>query len=135
MDRRAQADRAMSQSAALEERRQSRLAQSRLQAVAGISDPGTMKLAGDIEAEGEYRALSALYSGETAATSDQFSADVRRREGREARSAGRLALAGTVAGGVSKMYQSFGGGGFSASTYAAQKPRYMGGTPSVADTA
>ena len=55
LERRAQAEAAMSQRAALEERRQARLAQSALQARAGGGGPDIDRIAGDLEAEGEYR--------------------------------------------------------------------------------
>lgn len=117
MDRQAQVERAMSQREALEERRQARLAQSALQARAGGGGPDIDRMSGDIAAEGEYRALSALYAGETGARSAEFGASQRRQQGRDASRAGRIAEMGTLLNFGSQMYGNFGGGGFSAYSY------------------
>lgn len=63
--------RAIGQRQAIEERRQARLVESALQARAGGggADPTVVKLASDIAGEGEYRALAALYEGESGALS------------------------------------------------------------------
>lgn len=117
MDRQAQVERAMSQREALEERRQARLAQSALQARAGGGGPDIDRMSGDIAAEGEYRALSALYAGETGARSAEFGASQRRQQGRDASRAGRIAEMGTLLNFGSQMYGNFGGGGFSFGKY------------------
>lgn len=62
-------ERAAAQRSAMEQRRQARLVQSRQQAVAaasgaGATDPTVVDLMTDTNAEGEYRALSELYTGE-----------------------------------------------------------------------
>jgi hypothetical protein len=112
LERRAMAERAMSQRAALEERRQARLAQSALQARAGGGGPDIDRLDADIEADGEYRALSALFSGDTAANSSTFAAQTRRAAGRDAASASRLGQAASLLSLGSKMYDSYGQGGY-----------------------
>jgi hypothetical protein len=76
--------RASSQRAAAEERRRARLLDSRARAVAaksggGVGDPSVMNLRADIAAQGEYRALSRLYEGETEAGSLEVEAHERRR--------------------------------------------------------
>lgn len=64
-----QESRAASQRASLEQRRQAGLALSKVQAGAaasgaGASDPGILKIAGDIAGRGEYQALTEMYKGE-----------------------------------------------------------------------
>lgn len=117
MERQAQAKRAMSQREALEERRQARLAQSALQARASGGGPDIDRMSGDIAAEGEYRALSALYAGETGARSAEFAASQRRQQGRDASRAGKIGEISTLLSKGSQMYGSFGGGGFNSYSY------------------
>lgn len=114
MERKAQAERAMSQRVALEERRQARLAQSALQARAGGGGADIVRMDADLEAEGEYRALSALYAGETGADSATYAANVRRQQGRDAAGASRYGQLGSLLSFGSKMYDAYGGGGFNA---------------------
>lgn len=66
--------RATSQRAAAEERRRARLLDSRARAVAAASGAGAgdldvVNIRGDIQAEGEYRAMSRMYEGESEARS------------------------------------------------------------------
>lgn len=114
-ERRAGSTRASAQRQAMEERRQTRLQQSRLQAVAGTSDPTVVNIAKDIAGEGEYRALSALYEGEESAIGDEFAAATRRLQGKQARKAAALGSLTTAFNTGSKMYAAYGGGGFKAS--------------------
>jgi hypothetical protein len=111
LDYRAGQSRATAQRQAQEERRQTRLKQSRLQAVAGSSDPGVVTLAQDIAGEGEYRALSALYEGESAARGDELAGATRRLQGKQAKKAASIGALTSAFSSGSKMYQSFGGGG------------------------
>lgn len=79
--------RATSQRAAAEERRRARLLDSRARAVAaksgaGVSDPTVVNLRGDISAEGEYRALTRMYEGETEAGSMEAQAGEVKRAAR-----------------------------------------------------
>lgn len=72
-------DRASSQRAAFEERRRAKLAESRVRAVAaasgaGATDPTVLNIMGDLSAEGEYRALTRMYEGETEAQSKEYQA-------------------------------------------------------------
>jgi hypothetical protein len=83
----ANAEKVRGQHAAVEERRQARFAQSRALAVAaasgaGASDPTVMNTIGDLEAEGEYRALTSLFNGEQRARSQTMQANIARSEGR-----------------------------------------------------
>lgn len=100
-------ERAASQRRALEERRRARLAQSRAQAVAaasgaGATDPTVLNIIGDIEEEGEYRALTAMFEGEEAARGMEMGAMARLWEGRQQRKASRITAA-------SKVLEAFGG--------------------------
>lgn len=109
-------ERAMAQRRSIESRRQARLAESRLQAVAGASgagavDPTTVRLAQDIGAEGEYNALSDLYTGEEQARQLEGAAGLRRYEGKMARKAGTLKAISTVLSSAGSMYGKYGGGG------------------------
>jgi hypothetical protein len=102
--------RASSQQAMLQERRRERLVQSRLQAVAGGGglDVGVVELSKGIAAEGEYRALSALYEGEEAARGMEAGAAAARIEGKQARTAGMLRAASTVMSGATSLYEQYG---------------------------
>ena len=112
LDYRASQSRASAQRSALEERRQTRLLQSRLQAVAGTSDPTVVNVAKEIAGEGEYRALSALYQGEESARGDELAGAYRRLGGKQSKRAAGLGGLSTAISSGSKMYSSFGGGGF-----------------------
>lgn len=113
--------RATSQRSAIQERRQARLLQSRGQAVAAASGAGADdasvvdQLAG-IEGEGEYRALTALYEGDTAAKSMEDDADARTRAAIATRKAGKanamasyLSAGGSILSAGSTIYDRFGG--------------------------
>lgn len=91
---RAGQERAASQRRMLAEKKKEGLVQSALQARAaasgGGSDPSVVDLAGDIAAEGQYRAMTALYEGDDLARSLENIALVRNYEGAEARRAGEI---------------------------------------------
>lgn len=116
---------ATAQRAAAEERRMARLANSRLQAVAqgGGTDAGVVNLAGDIAAEGEYRALTSLYEGEERAASLRHSANVKRYEGKQAKYAGVLDAATTVLGNSKTMFDRYGPKGDSDTGYNIRRRR------------
>lgn len=106
-------ERATSQRQAMEERRRARFAQSRLQALAaasgaGATDPTVIDLSGDIAAEGEYRALTALFGGEERARGLTMNAQARRYEGQQQRRAGVMNAASTIMGGGYSMLDRFG---------------------------
>lgn len=82
-------------------RREGRYAKSRAVAVAAASgasvrDPTMLNLMANLEAESEYSALAALYSGKSEATKLRLGARARRSEGRAARTAGYLQAAATI---------------------------------------
>lgn len=101
LERRAGLTRASSQRAAVEERRDARYLASKARARAaasgaGVSDPTLVDIFADIDAGGEYNALARLFEGEEAARGDEFAAKIRRREGRAAKTAGKIALAASI---------------------------------------
>ena len=105
-------DRASSQFAGAEQRRQARLLQSRALAVAaaqgGASDPTVVNIIADLEAEGEIRALSALFEGEEQARSREMQARARRKEAKNVKKAGLISAAGSVLQAGSTLYQKYG---------------------------
>jgi hypothetical protein len=105
---------AQSQHAAIEERRQADLVHSRARVVAAssggsTSDATVVGILGDIDAEGEYRAMSQLWNGDEEALGLRYGADIKEREGQAALEAGMLGAASTVAGGSMSMKQEAGG--------------------------
>lgn len=105
---RAKARRAEGGAAAREEIRQKRLIKSRAQAVmaaqgANLSDPTLVNLMGDLEAEGQYRALSRLFEGDDEARGLEEAARIRRKEGKAAQKAGLFRGVTNVLSGVSSL--------------------------------
>lgn len=107
--------RAMSQRDAYEQRRQAKLVQSRGIAVAaasgaGADDPTVVNQIADIGGEGEYRALTALYNGETQAQANEQQAVSYRKAAKNAKTAGLIKAGGTILSAGSTMADRFGGG-------------------------
>lgn len=78
---------------------QADLLQSRAKAVAAASGAGGVQvdnIISDIGAEGEYRALMALYNGETTARTQEFAGEAAMYEGTSAKRASYLKAGGTV---------------------------------------
>jgi len=101
-------ERAISQRSAMEERRQARLVASRGVAVAaasggGVDDPTVVNLLADIEGEGEYRALTALYNGEEEARGLEGQAKARRKEAKNVKRASYFKAASTILSSASGM--------------------------------
>lgn len=107
--------RATGQRDAIEKRRQAALVNSRLQAVAGggAGDVGVVNLAADIAGEGEYRALTSLFEGESDAIALENKARVEIAKGKAARTAGYISAIPSLLSAGNSMYDKFGGGGFS----------------------
>lgn len=106
-------ERATSQRQAMEERRQARLLNSRALAVAaasggGADDPSIVNLMSDIDGEGAYRALAALYEGETEAQGMEAQAKARRKEGKNAKIAGFINAGSSLLGAGSSMMEKYG---------------------------
>lgn len=102
-----------SQTQAYNERRRAKLVRSRALAVAGasgagVSDPGINTILDDIDAEGEYRALSDLSSGEYLATGLRAGAGAARREGTAYRNAGYTRAASTALSGAVSWNEKYG---------------------------
>lgn len=113
LDTAAGQDRASAQRAGAEQQRQARLLQSRALARAsasgaGASDPTVVNILANLEGEGKYRALTALYEGEETARSKEMQATARRKEAGNAKKAGIIGAVGTVLSGASTMYQKYG---------------------------
>lgn len=101
MERNASDARAVSQREAIEQRRRAELAQSRALAVAAASGAGALDgsvldLMGDIGAEGDLNARTALYSGEARGAGMDASAAARRYEGKQAQRAGQMKVFSTL---------------------------------------
>lgn len=108
--------RGSAQRAAIEERRNATLAESRARAVAAASgasasDKTSTDIMAGIAEEGEYRALSALYEGEEAARGMQDAAAAAEYEGEAAKRASRIGAAGTILSSGSSLLGKYGGTG------------------------
>lgn len=106
-------ERASSQRAASDERRQARLAASRGLAVAaasggGVDDPTVVNTLARLEGEGEYRALTALYNGEETARGMEQQAAANRRGAKATKKAGYLNAAGSILSAGSSLYSRYG---------------------------
>jgi hypothetical protein len=104
---------ASAQRTALDEKRKSAYVQSRLQAVSaasggGASDPTVIKLSSDIAAQGEYNALSALYSGQSQNVALQNQANLDIYTGAAKASALRSQADYTLLGGIGGLAGSLG---------------------------
>lgn len=112
-ERQAKAAQAEAQREAIYERKRAQHLQSRARAVAAasggsVSDPTVQNILGDIEDEGEFRALSALYSGDSDAALAKYAAGTTRREGRAARRGSYLNASSTILSGASSFYSKRG---------------------------
>lgn len=82
---------------AAEERRQSQLIQSRARAVGASSGAGEYEgVIEELDAEGEYRALFALFNGERAATNIRNQAAITGWEGQQEKKSSQMRAAGTL---------------------------------------
>lgn len=91
--------RVASQQVARDYLKESTLLESRARAVAAASGAGGDQVEGiidDIGAAGEYRALMALYNGETTANTQKFAGEVEMFEGSGAKSASYLSAGSTI---------------------------------------
>lgn len=88
-------------------RREARLAQSRAAAIAGasgagVTDPTVTDIMSDLENEGQYNALSALYEGRTKRANYRTEAKIAKQEGRSALMASYLNAGSTIYGNYAK---------------------------------
>jgi hypothetical protein len=112
LDAMAGQDRASSQREAVEQRRQARLLQSRALAVGaatgGAMDPTVVNTIADLEGEGAYRALTALYEGEESAQSKEAEAKARRKEAKNVKRAGLINAGAQVLSSASSLAGKYG---------------------------
>jgi len=108
--------RASAQRQGFEQRRQARLAMSRVQNLTGgnSTDESILNFTGNLAAEGEYNALTSLYEGEEAALGRQSQATGLRMQGKAARTAANYKSASTVLSTASSMFGAYSNGGFGA---------------------
>lgn len=126
-------ERASSQRQAIEERRQGRIASSRALAIAaasggGADDPSVINAIANIEGEGEYRALTALYEGNSSGDDLVRQAAARRTEAKNVKRAALFKAAGTIIGAGSSLADRYGGGEAKAAAKSAWVDAYNGQT-------
>ena len=95
------ADKAEAVQTAKYERKKSEQLQSRVMALAAssgsaIESPDIQNALSDIDEQGEYNALAALYSGFSSANSKSYAADVETSSGKAAKASGYQSAAGTI---------------------------------------
>lgn len=97
--------RAASQRTAAEQRRRAAIVSSNARAAAAtsggsVSDPTVQNIIGNIEGEGEYRALTSLYQGEDAARGMETQANLWNYEGDQYAQAGETKSSSTLFSGI-----------------------------------
>ncbi|MFK7942302.1 MAG: hypothetical protein AB8B85_05215 [Paracoccaceae bacterium] len=108
LEQKAEEERAIATRDVADNARQKKLALSRARAVGGASGGGRdFDLEADVDEEGDYRRLTALYDGEVRARNFRTQAGVRRREGSAAARAGFIRGASTIATGASSMFAKY----------------------------
>ncbi len=113
-EKEADASQVAAQREAQNERRRAKILRSRALAVAGASgggiseDPTIANILGDIDQEGELRALDSLWEGDNLALGLRSGANTRRRMGNAYTSAGATNAFATAAGGVNSFYSKYG---------------------------
>lgn len=100
-------DAASAQRQEVQQQRQTQLALSREQALAGASggsatDPTVLNLSKQIAQQGTYNALSAAYNGQAAANADIYQGNIDLFKGQQAVSAAPMTALGTVLAGFGK---------------------------------
>lgn len=105
MEQQAGQDRAYAQRVAIEKRREANVAISNAQARGaasggGATDPTVLNITGALAQQGEYNALSALFSGEERARGQELQASATRMEGKQAKKAGMIGGVSTIASGI-----------------------------------
>lgn len=113
LEQRAGVTRGASQRAAIRELDVAENIQSRALALAaasggGVTNPTVLNILADIEAEGEYRSLTQLYTGEDEARGMEAQAVSLRRTGRAKEKIGNLKSVGTILTGVSEWQSRYG---------------------------
>lgn len=113
LDVQAGTERASSQRQAIEERRQAKLVNSRVQALAaagggGADDPSIVNNMAGIEGQGVYRSAVALYQGNEAAIGDENQATALRSGAKAVKTAGLLKAGGTILSAGSSLFGRYG---------------------------
>lgn len=113
--RNAQVRRAVSHREAADERQLSDLIQSKALAAAaasgaGVTNPNMVRILGDLDAEGEYRALSRLFAGENEAEGMEAEAANLNKAGKAAEFGGKVAAVATILTGDDVSFSSMYGG-------------------------
>lgn len=108
LEQRATEEKAIATRRAAEAKRNRDLVLSRARAVGAASGGGRdFSAEGEIDADGQFQILTALYDGSVAAQGFRTTAAARRSEGERARSAGLSKGASTLIGGASTMYEKY----------------------------
>ena len=112
-ERRAMQERAVAGVESRRQRRETSLLQSQLQARAassgggaGLNDPSVISLASGIEGEGEYRALSQMWLGETRGRNLEDQANLDRFVGDQRKRAADASAKSTILGGFGGLFGS-----------------------------
>lgn len=110
LEQRGRMEFAQSSRQASEERRQSRLVQSRALAVGAASGGGVpFEQVAALAGEGEYRALTALFEGEEAMKGRTMQATAARFEGKSALRASRIGATASLLSAGGSLYEKYGG--------------------------
>lgn len=106
-ERQALADTAQSVQDAKFERRRAEQLKSRVTALAGKSGTSGLDIdraISDIDEQGEYNALAALYSGSTSAASKRYAASAAKARGKSSKSSGIMDMGSTILGAMDQFY-------------------------------
>jgi hypothetical protein len=120
---------ATAQRSAQEDRRQTGLVQSKLQALSAAqggsaTDPSVLKLSGDIAGRGEYKALMDLSSGEDQAAGLTNMGAAAKYGGDLAKQGDELSAAGTIASGIGSFASNYRTGLGKTAPYGGPNPVY-----------
>jgi hypothetical protein len=108
------AEGATAQRQAINERQKARLLQSRVTALTAAgggdtTDAGTQDILSDLENQGEYNALTALWNGDDRAAGLRSQANATMYEGKATKRSSYAKGAGTILSGGQSLYDKFGG--------------------------
>lgn len=109
------ADQAESQQLAKQERKKAAFLNSRVRALTaasgtGLDSPNVVNTMADIDEQGAYNALAALYSGNTSARTKRLAAQMAAYEGKTQKSQSYARAAGTILSSGDSFAQRYGGG-------------------------
>lgn len=126
-------ERAASQRAAEERKKEAGLVNSRIQAGAaasgagaGILDTSVVELASDVAGRGEYGARMERYTGEERKQGLDLQAESAKMSGDAAKQGAMFSALGTIVGGVSSFASKYSGGGFQPTAQAPFDPLKSG---------